>query len=155
MSLTKTAAELLAPAQTSRPTPPEPRLAPVTRIDFHYVNQTLPPAAPRYGWQVFKYLDGWTASTPAAMVESDPPLKPTPEHPEPRPFDLDEALARLEAAGWTVHRWQGGARAWKGPALPVRTREQIRSMRRRFTAELIRTAGHPHLTTFADLAYDY
>lgn len=44
---------------------------------------------------------------------------------------LDEAIANLERQGWTVHRWHGGARAWRFGARPVRTGEWLRRARER------------------------
>jgi len=48
---------------------------------------------------------------------------------KPAGFDLEGALAWCEAHGYTVRRWDGGARAWRGVPWPVRTRAQIRRKR--------------------------
>ena len=54
-------------------------------------------------------------------------------------FDLEEALAWCEAHGYTVRRWPGGARAWKGQPWVIRTRGRIR--RRRVEVESMARAG--------------
>lgn len=54
-------------------------------------------------------------------------------------FDLEEALAWCEAHGYTVRRWPGGGRAWKGQAEPIRTRSRI--LRRRVEVERLARAG--------------
>ena len=48
---------------------------------------------------------------------------------KPADFDLEAALSWCEEHGWTVRRWPGGARAWKGTPWPIRTRWQIRKKR--------------------------
>jgi hypothetical protein len=45
-------------------------------------------------------------------------------------FDLDVALDWCRKNGYTIRRWEGGARAWKGDQpRPVRTRPQIHHRR--------------------------
>lgn len=48
---------------------------------------------------------------------------------KPLGFNLDGAIAWLEAHGYTVRRWPNGARAWKGTPWPIRTRGQIQRKR--------------------------
>lgn len=67
-------------------------------------------------------------------------------------FDLDGALAWCRANGWTVRTWPGGARAWHGPARPVRTRAEIQRLR-----DELQTYPRPELEGKAhtlDLAFD-
>ena len=45
-------------------------------------------------------------------------------------FNLDAALAWCTANGYSVRRWPGGARAWKGVPWVIRTACQIIRMRR-------------------------
>lgn len=45
-------------------------------------------------------------------------------------FDLEGALAWCEDHGFTVRRWPGGARAWRGKPWPIRTQQQIFHKRR-------------------------
>jgi hypothetical protein len=72
---------------------------------------------------------------------------------KPAGFDLEGALAWCEAHGYTVRRWDGGARAWKGKPWPVRTQKQI--LRKRSEVERQAFAGHAdgHLLTL-DFALD-
>ena len=72
---------------------------------------------------------------------------------KPPGFDLEAALAWCEAHGYTVRRWDGGARAWKGAPWPVRTRAQI--LRKRSAVERQVFAGYAggHLLTL-DFALD-
>jgi hypothetical protein len=58
---------------------------------------------------------------------------------KPTGFDLEAALAWCEAHGYTVRRWNGGARAWKGKPWPVRTQAQI--LRKRTQVERQVLAG--------------
>lgn len=131
---------------------PTPRY---TRIDFQLMNVgvTLGEHTPRWGYRVAKFIDGWTANTPPHELSFDPPIKSTDG--QEQPFNLDTALAALRARGWTVHRWPTGARAWLGPVLPVRNRDQIAQLRTRLTRNLIALQGHTDLSTQVDLAFDY
>jgi hypothetical protein len=83
----------------------------ITRIDF---------IQEKDGWTVKKYPFGWTAKT-----------RPLHTNLKPASFDLDFALAWCEKKGWTVYRWQNGARAWKGAPKPVRDSATIMSLRRK------------------------
>ena len=56
--------------------------------------------------------------------------------------DTDSLLAEYEANGYTVRRWDGGARAWLGKPWPIRTVSQVQRMR----------SSHPHRQI--DFAYD-
>jgi hypothetical protein len=49
-------------------------------------------------------------------------------------FDLEAALAWCESNGYTVRRWPGGARAWKGEPWVIRTGWQIVKLRRKLEA---------------------
>lgn len=69
------------------------------------------------GVLVHKYPEGWTASTPPASTTTQETLS------------LDWMVSWLENDGWTVRRWPGGARAWKGAMLPVRNGGQIKRKR--------------------------
>ena len=72
---------------------------------------------------------------------------------KPTGFDLEGTLAWCEANGYTVRRWEGGARAWKGEPWPVRTRAQI--LRKRSAVERQVFAGHADGRLLSlDLAYD-
>ena len=78
-----------------------------------------------------------------------------PHAPEVKPagFDLEGVLARCEQNGYTVRRWQGGARAWRGVPWPIRTRSQI--WRRRAQAErLAMRGGAGGCTLSRDFALD-
>lgn len=69
------------------------------------------------------YADGWTASTPPFEIARREDV------------DIDAAVAKLQAAGWTVRQWKDGlrgARAWKGRILPVRSHGKILEMRERY-----------------------
>jgi hypothetical protein len=128
---------------------PQPRY---TRIDFELINVGIEYHRVQWGWRIAKFIDGWTANTPPHVVEYDPPIR-TPN--DFKNFDIDTALDLLQQNGWTVHRWDTGARAWKGPALPVRNREQIIKLRARLTHNLVQTQGHTDRSTQVDLIYDY
>lgn len=137
--------------------PPNPLPKPTyTRIDFHQVNLAAITGENRWGWQVAKYIDGWTATTRPHDIQLDPPIKSSDGQ---QPFDIDKALATLAARGWTVHRWHingaDGARAWRGSPMPVRNREQISRLRHLLTDRLIRAQGHTDASTQVDLALDY
>jgi hypothetical protein len=72
---------------------------------------------------------------------------------KPAGFDLEEALDWCEANGYTVRRWDGGARAWKGEPWPVRTRTQI--LRKRSAVERMVFAGHASGNLLSlDFAFD-
>lgn len=138
-----------------------------TRIDFHRINvNAQTPGTPvRWGYMVRFYTQGWDyavtsgdATTPY-RTETDPPMRGADGR--TRPFDLETTLAQLEMTGWTVRRWRASdagvsARAWRGPASPVRTREQIIALRRRQSARLAESHGQvePQHTTFIDYAYE-
>jgi hypothetical protein len=88
---------------------------------------------------VIKYADGWTSGSAAAdvHVNADTPIT--------------EMIAWFKAHGWTVHTWGDvdgapiGARAWLGPALPVRNKYQIIALRGQMESMLRQFGGkHPH-----------
>ena len=60
---------------------------------------------------------------------------------KPPEFDLDGALAWCAENGYTVRRWPGGARAWKGKPRPIRTRSQIWQKRARAERLALRGDG--------------
>lgn len=67
-------------------------------------------------------------------------------------FDVQGALAWLRERGWAVREWPGGARAWRGgKPIPIRTREQIITLRRAWERY-----GAPEGVALVnvDLAYD-
>lgn len=144
-----------------------------TRIDFYRINTNAqkPPepgsgCAPiHWGYMVRFFCQGWDYFTTPYRVEIDPEMRN--EDGSVTPFDLEKTLQKLEAAGWTVRRWRAGgagvsARAWRGPATPVRTREEILRMRRRQSRRLAESASaaadggstEPEFTTFIDYAYE-
>lgn len=100
-----------APAPAPAPQPQTDGLhAGADRVDFFYtsavfvVNQLVD----SYGhWHMLKH-----EALPPADVSS-----------------LEDRLAELTAAGWTVRRWPGGARAWKHGLVPVRKTWQIKKLR--------------------------
>ena len=72
---------------------------------------------------------------------------------KPAGFDLEGALTWCEAHGYTVRRWDGGARAWLGVPWPVRTQAQI--LRKRSAVERMVFAGHaPGKLLTLDFALD-
>lgn len=80
----------------------------ITRIDFYQVGNRV---------RVDKYPYGWTLSTPPISSE----LKP-------EGFEIEQALQWFEHP-WIVRTWPGGARAWFGKLIPVRTRTEIQRRR--------------------------
>lgn len=82
----------------------------ITRIDFSVVGPQV---------VVRKWPYGWTASTRPISTETK------------TGFDLENALDWCLKNGWTVYRYEGGARAWLGQALPVRDAASIRRLRAR------------------------
>ena len=85
----------------------------ITRIDF-----TIVPVDGAVN--IRKYGEGWTASTPPAITSTN------------RTQSLEDMLSWLEEHGWTVRRWPGGARAFRGKPMPVRTRSAIQRLRDQF-----------------------
>ena len=65
-------------------------------------------------------------------------------------FDVEAALEKLEGMGYTVRRFAGGARAWKGTPEPVRTRHQIIERR----ARAWRRVGEGGALLSSDFAFD-
>jgi hypothetical protein len=123
----------------------------ITRIDFFLYNEKVYTGVDRLACRVMKYASGWTAHTEPAAVELNPPIKIAAGE---IPFDLDTALAELTARGWSVRRWQTGARAWRGAPEPVRDRFGIQKMRRRAEAGLM--ARDPYAPPVsADFAFEY
>jgi len=80
----------------------------ITRIDFYQVGNRV---------RVDKYPYGWSLSTPPITSE----LKP-------EGFEIEQALQWFERP-WVVRTWPGGARAWFGKLIPVRTRSEIQRRR--------------------------
>lgn len=80
----------------------------ITRVDMFVIPN---------GIRIVKYPEGWTASTREASDHVN------------TENTLDEMLEWFVAYGWTIKRWATGARAFKGRALPVRTRWGIQYMR--------------------------
>lgn len=76
---------------------------------------------------------------------------------EPADYDVPAFLDRLQARGWSVRSWPGGARAWLGNPWPVRDASEIIRMRDRLEEEAWRNNGvHPRFgdARSLDLAYD-
>jgi len=76
-------------------------------------------------------------------------------------FDLERAIGWCEENGYTVHRWGGGARAWKAEPWVIRTRRQIQKLRQRLEgaarSKMRQNPGqwHPEESLLSlDLAYD-
>ena len=77
-------------------------------------------------------------------------------------FDLERALGWCTANGYTVHRWTGGARAWKAEQpWVIRTRREIWKFRQRLEnialSKMRQNPGswHPEESLLSlDLAYD-
>jgi hypothetical protein len=105
----------------------------IVRVDFVKLGDAL---------HIQKYPYGWTANT-----------RPI----EDKVVSLAEresAISWCESRGWTVRRWPDGARAFKGPAMPVRDARTIRSMRNRVNTD--HSAGRPtDNKRFFDFAYDF
>jgi len=92
------------------------------------------------GLLVRKYVEGWQASTPALSVSTN------------AEWTLDQAVEWLKEHDYTVRTGPGGARAWLGNPLPVRSRGQILRLR----DELLKFKPREDLQVCAlDLAYDY
>jgi hypothetical protein len=73
---------------------------------------------------------------------------------KPADFDLDGALAWCEENGYTVRRWDDGARAWKGDTPhPVRMRAQIWRRRERAERRALHGDGGGSVLS-RDFAYD-
>jgi hypothetical protein len=71
------------------------------------------------GLAVHLYPYGWTAKTRPIVQET-------------RAVSFEEVIAGYEAQGWTVYRWEDGARAFSpGHLAPVRDAAAILQMRRR------------------------
>lgn len=104
-----------------------------TRVDFLKLGAEF---------HIRKYPHGWTAK---ARPSEDKQVSET---------EWLAAIAWCESAGWTVRRWPGGARAFKGAPMPVRDARAIRAMRNRVNADY--AAGRPtDSKRFFDLAYDF
>lgn len=102
----------------------------ITRIDV-YQNPT--------NLFVAKYAEGWTASTPAYEKHFN------------ESWTLEQAVAWMQANGYTVRAWPGGARGWLGPILPVRDHSGIIRKRR----ECERFKPHSDMQVHAmDFAFD-
>lgn len=111
------------------PNHPESQVIRTTRIDLHAIPQ---------GLAVYRYAEGWTASTPAFDKHVNPE------------WTLDQAIAWLQSNGWTVRSWNTGARAWLGQVLPVRDKSGILRKRR----HLERYPNTDLQAHALDLAYD-
>ena len=105
----------------------------ITRIDLFQI-----PA----GVLVHKYPHYWTAATPPASTTTNAAMS------------LDAMVAWLNENGWTVRRWPGGARAWKGEMLPVRSRYQIKRKREELKARWQEGNAQGVQIHAIDLAYD-
>jgi hypothetical protein len=104
-----------------------------TRIDF---------TTTKDGVKVEKYPLGWTAKT-----------NPITSEVKPGSFDLEVSITWCENHGFTVRRWPGGARAWKGEAMPVRDAGAIMRLRSQIKSAFVR--GESDARNSYDLAFDY
>lgn len=64
-------------------------------------------------------------------------------------WTITSAADHLEAQGWKVRRWEGGARAWRINLRPVRRFRRIE-----YAKELFRKQGRKNLSNDA-LLFDY
>lgn len=103
-----------------------------TRIDFICIEGQM---------HIRKYPYGWTALTPPISDE----IKTTQE--------CEAAIRWCNENGWTVHRWQSGGRAWKGPLLPVRDHATIKLIRKQLADK--RSRGEADERNQANLAFDW
>lgn len=104
----------------------ETQVIKVTRVDMSQKS---------HGVCVWQYEDGWTAGTDAADFHIN------------ETTTLEDMIAWFKSRGWTVVSWGYGARAWWGPMLPVRTRYQIKQLRRELATQLLTHPsyhGTPH-----------
>jgi len=67
-------------------------------------------------------------------------------------YDLEAAVAWLQANGYTVRCWPGGARGWKGSPWPIRTRGQI-ARRRQEVEAMVRRGVLPQGFSFTSLDF--
>jgi hypothetical protein len=107
----------------------------ITRVDMI--------STPTQGVLVRKYAAGWTASSVAADIHFN------------QEQSLEQMIAWFEAQGWTVRKWPGGARAFRGKPLPVRSGPEIANLRRKMRA---RPGDYPELAGIIctlELAYDW
>ena len=105
----------------------------ITRIDFELkaADQII----------VKKYPYGWTAKTkPLQQYTCDVKASGNP-------------VQWCKDHGWTVREWPGGARAFRGEPLPVRTGSTIAYMRRDVDKHL--SSGHTDQRRQFNLAYDF
>lgn len=105
---------------------------PITRMDFRLVAGQV---------KIQRWPYGWCASTRPISEDSIPE------------GEFENTLNELRNAGWTVHTWRGGARAWRGDPLPVRDAGVIRRMRDQAKTDLMN--GHITGAYNMDLAYDF
>jgi len=107
----------------------------ITRVDMKEYSR---------GVLVSQFEDGWTARTSAIEIHRNTTIS------------LSEMVTWFKDHGWQVHQWKGGARAWLGPVLPVRSMWQIISLRQELHSQLILAGGHHPLGELhaLDLAVD-
>ena len=106
----------------------------ITRIDFIETSNGV--VVNKLAWNGQRY------------IVTNGTTKTEEENPE---FVLEEALAWCEKNGWSVRRWYGGARAFKGEPRVIRTTGQIKSLRERLKRYPV-----PGLQLHTiDLRYDY
>ena len=85
------------------------QIAAITRVDMRI--------QPREGVAVLQYASGWTAGTEPAEMHTNATTT------------LPEMIEWFEKHGWTVRTWPGGARAWLGRPLPIRSKLEIIRLR--------------------------
>ena len=83
----------------------------ITRVDIIHDGQA---------WNMRKYCYGWSAKTPP--IESK----------IVKDIECEAAVEWLKQNQWTLIQWEGGYRAFRGEAKPVRDRAGILALRRKF-----------------------
>jgi len=84
---------------------------PIVRVDILFNGEK---------WILSKYPKGWTART--RPIESKIVTD----------VECEAAITWLKLKEWTLIQWEGGYRAFKGEAKPVRDRAAILALRRKF-----------------------
>lgn len=92
---------------------------------------------------VQQFEDGWTAMTPPVERHTNAETS------------LADMVAWFKQRGWTVREWPGGARAFRGQPMPVRTKGEILRLRRRIDLDAMLKRLPPGVQAHAlDLAVD-
>jgi hypothetical protein len=102
----------------------------ITRIDFIQLAD---------GWHIRKYPYGWTAKTHPISETVSP--------------TAEDGILWCDAHRWTVRRWPGGARAFKGQPRPIHDKATIQYLRRQ--VENNQRDGKIDPRRNYDLAFDF